>query len=119
MQLTEIADGASAIPLAADQRLWRPSLLAEEVGLHVSSPTRTKGATRVAARVRLAVAPLGDLPADKLRTALRPSPRSAAARRRPPLSRRTLAAGAQHERRRRTGKLDAVLRGDFDLIASA
>ena len=35
-----------------------------------------------------------------------------------PLSQRSLAAGAQHERQLAHGQLDAVLRGDFDLIAA-
>jgi ATP-dependent Clp protease ATP-binding subunit ClpC len=75
----------------------------------------------VAARVRLAVAPLGDLPADKLRAGLAeafargPQPHAVVRRYRSepsPLVRNMNGSW-------RTGKLDAVLRGDFDLIAAS
>ena len=75
----------------------------------------------MAARVRLAVAPLGDLPADKLRGALDeafargPQPHAVVRRYRSepsPLVRNMNGSW-------RTGKLDAVLRGDFDLIAAS
>ena len=75
----------------------------------------------MAARVRLAVAPLGNLPADKLRGALTeafargPQPHAVVRRYRSepsPLVRNMNGSW-------RTGKLDAVLRGDFDLIAAS
>ena len=71
--------------------------------------------------MRLAVAPLGDLPADKLRAALAeafargPQPHAVVRRYRSepsPLVRNMNGSW-------RTGKLDAVLRGDFDLIAAS
>ena len=71
--------------------------------------------------MRLAVAPLGDLPPDKLRAALAealdrgPQPHAVVRRYRSepsPLVRDMNGSW-------RTGRLDAVLRGDFDLIAAS
>ena len=101
MQLSEIA-GASQrdLPLLVISGFGAHRLLAQEVGLHVLELARRgQGPGRATARVRLAVAPLGDLPAasSAARSPRRWS-RAAAARRRAALSRRALAAGAQHER---------------------
>src|SRR6185312_16417476 len=97
-------------------------LLAREVGLHVLEVANDeRGVGRAAARVRLAIAPLGDLPADKFRAALieafgrGPQPHAVVRRYRSepaPLVRNMNGSW-------RTGKLDAVLRGDFDLIAAS
>ena len=98
-------------------------LLAQEIGLHVLElADEARAPRRAAARVRLAVAPLGDLPADKLRSragrgAWRAGPQPHAVVRRyrsepSPLVRNMNGSW-------RTGKLDAVLRGDFDLIAAS
>ena len=97
-------------------------LLAQEVGLHVlETADEEQGSSRAAARVRLAVAPLGDLPADRLRAALGeafargPQPHAVVRRYRSepsPLVRNMSGSW-------RTGRLDAVLRGDFDLIAAS
>jgi ATP-dependent Clp protease ATP-binding subunit ClpC len=97
-------------------------LLMQEVGLHILElMDEGKSASRAAARVRLAVAPLGDLPADKLRLALadalargqQPHAVVRRYRRQPsPLVRNMNGSW-------RTGKLDAVLRGDFDLMAAS
>ncbi len=91
-------------------------ILLPEVGLHVFEPFEGSG-NRVTARVRLAVVPLGDVPAAKERkmiiAALDKAPRATTVVRRyreePPLVRD--AAGQW-----RTGRLDLVLGGDFDLL---
>ena len=122
MQLSEIA-GASQrdLPWLIISGFGAHRLLAQEVGLHVLelASDEDKGSGRAAARVRLAIAPLGDLPADKFRNALAdalgrgPQPHAVVRRYRSepsPLVRNMNGSW-------RTGKLDAVLRGDFDLIA--
>jgi ATP-dependent Clp protease ATP-binding subunit ClpC len=90
--------------------------LAPEAGLHVFE--QSEGPVgRVTARVRLAPVPLGDVPASKERAlilkALTAAPKTNAVVRRyreePPLVRD--AAGSW-----RTGRLDLVLGGDFDLL---
>ena len=91
-------------------------ILAPEAGLHVFEPFEGSG-NRVTARVRLAAVPLGDVPAAKERklvvTALEAAPRPNAVVRRyreePPLVRD--AGGGW-----RTGRLDLVLGGEFDLL---
>jgi len=91
-------------------------ILSPEAGLHVFEPSEGE-AVRVTARVRLAVVPLGDVPAAKERkviiAALDEAPRPNAVVRRyreePPLVRD---AGGKW----RTGRLDLVLGGEFDLL---
>ena len=91
-------------------------VLSAEAGLHVFEPSEG-AAGRVTARVRVAVAPLGDIPAAKERKlivdALEEAPRANAMARRyreqPPLVRD--ASGGW-----RTGRLDLVLGGEFDLL---
>jgi ATP-dependent Clp protease ATP-binding subunit ClpC len=91
-------------------------ILAPEAGLHVFEPFEGSG-NRVTARVRIATVPLGDLPAAKERklviAALDGAPRPNAVVRRyrevPPLVRD--AGGGW-----RTGRLDLVLGGEFDLL---
>jgi ATP-dependent Clp protease ATP-binding subunit ClpC len=123
MQLSEIPDGAGpGLPLLLISGFGAHRLLAQEVGLHVLERAEDdKGGGRAAGRVRLAVAPLGDLSRDKLRAALAeafeagPKPSAVVRRYRgepAPLVRDMVASW-------RTGKLDAVLRGDFDLIAAS
>jgi ATP-dependent Clp protease ATP-binding subunit ClpC len=122
MQLSEIA-GASQrdLPWLIISGFGAHRLLAQEVGLHVLelASDEDKGSGRAAARVRLAIAPLGDLPAEKFRNALADAlgrglqPHAVVRRYRSqpsPLVRNMNGSW-------RTGKLDAVLRGDFDLIA--
>jgi ATP-dependent Clp protease ATP-binding subunit ClpC len=90
-------------------------ILGSEAGLHVFESS--EAGDRVTARVRLAVLPLGDVPPDKDRrliaAAFERAPRTAAVGRRyreePPLVRD--AAGKW-----RTGRLDLVLGGEFDLL---
>jgi ATP-dependent Clp protease ATP-binding subunit ClpC len=110
------------LPLLLISGFGAHRLLAQEVGLHVMERAEDdKAGGRAAGRVRLAVAPLGDLSRDKLRAALgeafEAGPKSSAVVRRyrgepAPLVRDMVASW-------RTGKLDAVLRGDFDLIAAS
>jgi len=91
-------------------------ILSPESGLHVLE-TSEGGAGRVTARIRLAAVPLSDVPAAKEQKlivgALDEAPRSNAVVRRyreePPLVRD--AAGKW-----RTGRLDLVLSGEFDLL---
>jgi ATP-dependent Clp protease ATP-binding subunit ClpC len=91
-------------------------VLASEAGLHVFEPFEGSG-NRVTARVRLAAVPLGDVPAAKERRlaieAIEAAPRPNNVVRRyreePPLVRD--AAG-----RWRSGRLDLVLGGAFDLL---
>src|SRR5262249_57320044 len=72
MQQAEIAGaGARDLPWLLISGFGAHRLLVQEVGLHILElADEEKGASRAAARVRLAVAPLGDLPADKFRLAL-------------------------------------------------
>ncbi|MBO0739989.1 MAG: ATP-dependent Clp protease ATP-binding subunit [Hyphomicrobiaceae bacterium] len=122
MQQAEVAGGGPRdLPWLLISGFGAHRLLMQEVGLHILElMEQGKSATRAAARVRLAVAPLGDLPADKLRLALADALASGQQphavvrryRRQPsPLVRNMNASW-------RTGKLDAVLRGDFDLMAA-
>jgi ATP-dependent Clp protease ATP-binding subunit ClpC len=121
MQTAEIADGNGRnLPWLIISGFGAHRVLAQEVGLHVSEADE-EGATRLAARVRLAVAPLGDPPADRLRAALTeafargPQPHAVVRRyrARPSPLVRDMGRGW------RSGKLDAVLRGDFDLIGAS
>jgi len=122
MQLTEVpARGERDLPWLLISGFGAHRRLAGEVGLHVLELAEDgRGGGRVAARVRLAVAPLGDVAADKLRAKLAerlqgaPQPHAVVRRYRgdpSPLVRDMNGAW-------RTGRLDAVLRGDFDLIAA-
>jgi ATP-dependent Clp protease ATP-binding subunit ClpC len=122
MQLAEIAGGAARnLPWLLISGFGAHRLLAQEVGLHVLDlADEASGSGRAAARVRLAIAPLGDLPADRLRSALadalghgqQPHAVVRRYRREPSPLVRNMKGGW------RTGKLDAVLGGDFDLIAA-
>ncbi|MFZ1107712.1 MAG: AAA family ATPase [Rhodomicrobium sp.] len=121
MQVTE-ARRAKEAPILLIGGFGAYRTLAHEAGLHVlEMPEEDRSLDRVTARVRVAAAPFGEIPQAKLHAtlaaALSQSPLSNAMVRRyrngaSPLV-RDMAAGW------RTGRLDAVLRGDFDLIASA
>lgn len=122
MQLSEIApdpQAVSGIPLLLVSGFGAERALTREVGLHVLNADDDGSGTRAAARVRLAPAPLEELPKHRLKAALTgvlksAAPASSVVRRyhdgASPLV-RDLAAGW------RSGRLDAVLAGDFDLIA--
>jgi ATP-dependent Clp protease ATP-binding subunit ClpC len=123
MQLTEVAgERAGALPLFLISGFGAYRLLTHEVGLHVlERPDEDGGASRATARVRIAAAPLADLPADRLRAALVEALGRAGAsnlvvrryREEPAPLVRDLYGGW------RSGRLDAVLGGDFDLIAAS
>jgi ATP-dependent Clp protease ATP-binding subunit ClpC len=94
-------------------------VLAPEAGLHVFEPFEG-AAGRVTARVRIAAVPLGDIPTAKehklvieaLEKAPRPSTVARRYREEPPLVRD---AGGKW----RTGRLDLVLGGAFDLFQAS
>jgi ATP-dependent Clp protease ATP-binding subunit ClpC len=118
MQILEIPSAAKDkdTPVLTVSGFGAHRILAPESGLHVFE-TSEGGSGRVTARVRLAVVPLGDVPAAKeqklVAEALDGAPRPNAVVRRyreePPLVRD--AAGKW-----RTGRLDLVLGGEFDLL---
>ncbi len=122
MQLSELpgARGKEA-PILLISGFGAHRALAHETGLHVLEiQDDSKNVERVTARVRVVPAPLGELPPNKLRAALAAAfLQSGAANtliRRyrngaSPLV-RDMAAGW------RSSRLDAVMRGDFDLIGS-
>jgi ATP-dependent Clp protease ATP-binding subunit ClpC len=122
MQVAEVgAAGARGAPLLLISGFGAHRVLAEEIGLHVLElPEDDKAQGRVVARVRLAVAPLGEVPAEKLHGALRaaleqgPRPHAVVRRYRGEPSPLVRSMNGSW----RTGRLDAVLRGDFDLIGA-
>ena len=123
MQLTEIARPQRRLPWLLISGFGAHRVLSAEAGLHVlESESDDDGTDRQTARVRIAAAPLGDLSADRVRVHVQAEfdrlPASMTIVRRyrevpSPLVRQIAGAGW------RTGRLDAVLRGDFDLIAAA
>ena len=123
MQLTEIAgERTGDPPLLLISGFGAHRCLSAEIGLHVLELGEDdKRGSRATARVSLAVAPLGDVPEPRLRSNLlqtlqqQSRPQTIVRRYRTdpsPLVRNMNGSG-------RTGRLDAVLQGDFDLIASA
>jgi ATP-dependent Clp protease ATP-binding subunit ClpC len=123
MQLTEIAgERAGDPPLLLISGFGAHRCLSAEIGLHVLELAEDdKRGSRATARVSLAVAPLGDVPEPRLRSNLlqalqqQSRPQTIVRRYRTdpsPLVRNMNGSG-------RTGRLDAVLQGDFDLIVSA
>ena len=118
MQLTEVAGAGrdKDQPILTIGGFGAHRALLPEAGLHVFEASESAPG-RVTARVRVAAAPLGDVPTAKERKliveALDRAPRANAVIRRyreePPLVRD--AAGKW-----RTGRLDLVLGGDFDLL---
>jgi ATP-dependent Clp protease ATP-binding subunit ClpC len=123
MQLTELPGmAAHALPLLLISGFGAHRLLEKEAGLHVLEQAEDgKTRSRATARVRLAVAPLGDPPPAKLRRTLTDAlergarPHAVVRRYRSapsPLVRNMTGAW-------RTGRLDAVLDGNFDLIAAS
>jgi ATP-dependent Clp protease ATP-binding subunit ClpC len=122
MQMSEINCGASRdLPLLLVTGFGAHRVLSRECGLHVLELAEGgDGASRVTARLRLAISPLGDVPAAKLPTALTaafekaPPPITVVRRyRREPAPLVRSADGSW-----RSGRLDLVLRGDFDLLAA-
>ena len=119
MQVSEIQRGAAgALPLLLVSGFGAHRVLSRECGLHVLElADGGEGATRATARVRLAVAPLGDVPAARMQSALiaafETDPPSVVVRRYRGEPSPLVRSG---DGSWRTGKLDAVLRGDFDLL---
>ncbi|MGO9547827.1 MAG: AAA family ATPase [Rhodomicrobium sp.] len=121
MQLSVLPGRPKETPILLIAGFGAHRALTRDIGLHVlEKPDDDKSVERVTARVRVAAAPLGDLPPNKLRPALAnaflQSGASNTLIRRyrdgaSPLV-RDMAAGW------RSGRLDAVLRGDFDLIGA-
>ena len=122
MQLSELVGAVPGDqPLLLISGFGAHRLMEKEAGLHVLERADGEGGGRATARVRLTVAPLGDLPPDKLKRTLAaaldrgPRPHTIVRRYRmgpSPLVRDML-------RSWRSGRLDAVLGGDFDLIAAS
>jgi hypothetical protein len=120
MQLSEISNAADkALPILVVSGFGAHRLLKPEVGLHVLELGEDGG--RATARVRMTVAPLGDMAPAKFESALkdgfaRGAPSNNVIRRYrgepAPLVRDAVGAW-------RTGKFDAVMRGDFDLIGGS
>jgi ATP-dependent Clp protease ATP-binding subunit ClpC len=115
------ADG-DALPMLLISGFGAHRLLQREAGLHVLELSDDdRGPARATARVRVVAAPLGELSPDKLRRALKDAfarggvPTAVVRRYRgdPSPLVRDMTAGW------RSGRFDAVLRGDFDLIAAA
>lgn len=121
MQVTEIANaGQRKLPWLLVSGFGAHRILADEAGLHVLEQSDEDGTDRQTARVRVVAAPLGDLPADRLQARLKADfdalPSSASIVRR---YREAPSPLVRHVNGRawRSGKLDTVLGGDFDLIA--
>ena len=123
MQMSELPAGLAPgdAPVLLISGFGAHRVLQRECGLHVLELADGRsGANRATARVRLAITPLGDVPAAKLASALSKAfgatpPSSAVVRRYrgepSPLVRN--ADGTW-----RSGRLDAVLGGDFDLLGA-
>ena len=122
MQLSEVPGKAKEPPLLLIGGFGAYRTLSHEAGLHVLEvPGEEKSVDRVTVRIRLAAAPLGEIPPNRLPAALATvlsgaAPSNTLVRRyrngASPLVRDMVAGW-------RTGRLDAVLQGDFDLIAAA
>jgi ATP-dependent Clp protease ATP-binding subunit ClpC len=118
MHFSAIAERTNEAPIASIGGFGACRALSPEAGLHIFEPSEAANG-RATARVRMAPAPLGDFPAAKesalIRSALEAAPRINTVVRRyrenPPLV-RDAAAGW------RTGRLELVLGGDFDLIGA-
>jgi ATP-dependent Clp protease ATP-binding subunit ClpC len=118
MQISEISGGGAdkKQPILTVSGFGAYRILAPEAGLHVFEASEG-GAGRATARVRLAVVPLGDVPAAKeqklIVEALEEASQINAVIRRyreePPLVRDAIGKW-------RTGRLDLVLGGEFDLL---
>ncbi len=122
MQLSEVMAKVKEPPLLVVGGFGAYRTLSHEAGLHVlEMPAEEKTVGRITARAKVAPAPLGEVPPNKLHAALavalsRAAPSNVLIRRyrngASPLVRDMVAGW-------RTGRLDAVLSGDFDLIGAA
>ena len=122
MQMSEVdGSGDEDLPVLIISGFGAHRALVRECGLHVLElPDGTKGAIRAAARVLLMVTPLGDVPSAKMRSMVSEEfgkgPRSSVVIRRYRREPAPLVRNADGSWR--TGRFDAVLRGDFDLLAA-
>jgi ATP-dependent Clp protease ATP-binding subunit ClpC len=119
MQLQEYAREP---PLITVSGFGAYACMAREAGLHVLEPPEGEdGGPRLVARVRVAAAPLGELAAataaKTLATTLAAEPASSTVVRRYRGGRSPLVRDARLGWR--SGKLEAILGGDFDLIGAA
>jgi ATP-dependent Clp protease ATP-binding subunit ClpC len=121
MQISEVPGTVKAAPMLLITGFGAFRALVQETGLHVlETPDAGKNAGRISARVRVVPAPPGELAPSKLRAALAtafaqsPASNTLIRRYRDGVSPsvRDMKAGW------RSGRLDAVLRGDFDLIGA-
>jgi ATP-dependent Clp protease ATP-binding subunit ClpC len=118
MQFNAVAERSNEAPLALISGFGARRALSSEAGLHIFEPSEAANG-RATARVRFAPAPLGDFPVAKesalILGALETAPRINTVVRRyrenPPLVRDASTGW-------RTGRLELVLGGDFDLIGA-
>jgi ATP-dependent Clp protease ATP-binding subunit ClpC len=118
MQFSAIAERTNEAPIVLISGFGACRALSPEAGLHVFEPSEAANG-RATARVRFAPVPLGDIPAAKESALIRNALEGALKintivrryRENPPLV-RDAAAGW------RTGRLELVLGGDFDLIGA-
>ncbi len=123
MQMSELPAGLPSgdPPVLMISGFGAHRVLQRECGLHVLElADGHSGANRATARVRLAVTPLGDVPPAKLASAVRKAfgavPLSSAVVRRYRGEPSPLVRNADGSWR--SGRLDAVLGGDFDLLGA-
>jgi ATP-dependent Clp protease ATP-binding subunit ClpC len=122
MQISELdGSGRNEPPILLISGFGAHRVLARECGLHVLElPDGSKGSSRATARVVLVVTPLGDVPSAKMESAvirqLDTAPRLSTLVRRYRGEPAPLVRNADGSWR--TGRFDAVLRGDFDLLAA-
>jgi ATP-dependent Clp protease ATP-binding subunit ClpC len=119
MQTEEFGGGRADGPVLVISGFGAHRSLLRECGLHIlENPGSGDGGGRNSARVRLVTTPLGDLPAGRMHmqilAALDKTPRPNNVVRRYRAEPAPLVRSADGSRR--SGKLDAVLRGDFDLL---
>ena len=118
MQFSAIAERTNEAPIVLISGFGACRALSPEAGLHIFEPSEAANG-RATARVRFAPVPLGDIPAAKESALIRNALEGALKintivrryRENPPLV-RDAAAGW------RTGRLELVLGGDFDLIGA-
>jgi ATP-dependent Clp protease ATP-binding subunit ClpC len=118
MQIDDYAMGNDAVLTVSGFGAYR--LLAEEVGLHVLEAGDDDESSRVIARVRVAAAPPGDLPAASAAKTLRATLERAGASNTVVRRYRGGASPLVRDGKKawRSGKFDAVLAGDFDVIGA-
>jgi ATP-dependent Clp protease ATP-binding subunit ClpC len=117
MQVSQVRGREDGLAVLLVSGFGAYRVLGREAGLHVFEPV--EGADRTTARARVAAVPLGEIPAAKMpATVLKAldgaAPLSAVVRRyrgEPPLVRNA-------DGKWRTGRLDLVLGGDFDLLGA-